>query len=261
MHIRTISEMPEKAFEDIRACIRIQERVGWYPEIVPSREFRADTIRLADESINLGYVWLAVDDAPHEENVVGYVRVTFSGSPDRHWLHEIAVDPNARSNGIGWALMQVARRTSLELGGRMLCFTFDPFEGQNGHLYLNRCGSRGYRILENFYGTMEQSGGVVLATHRLLTRWDLENPTQPAWADEEPDRFPLAELGSSSESPRHVRVELPFSLKELEPKTVQHWHEKTLPLLIEWINHREYEAVYVHTDWQAKRNYLILEKP
>ena len=260
MRIKTLSENPESAMNEIRACIGIQERIGWYPEIVPAREFRADTIRLADASINLGYVLIAVDDAPEEGTVLGYLRVTFSGSPDRHWLHEIAVDPDLRSRGIGRALMQAAGRTSLELGGRAIYFTFDPFEGQNGRLYLNRCGSRGYRVLENFYGTMERPGEAALPTHRLLTRWDLEGVLQPDWAAKRPDRFPIADECSSSENPEHVRIELPLSLEELEATAVQHWHQNVLPLLIEWINHRGYEAVYVHTDWEERRNYLVLEQ-
>ena len=260
MRIRTLSENPDSAMKEIRACIGIQERIGWYPEIVPAREFRADTIRLADASINLGYVLIAVDDTPEEETVLGYLRVSFSGSPDRHWLHEIAVDPNVRSRGTGRALMQAARRTSLELGGRAVYFTFDPFEGQNGRLYLNRCGSRGYRVLENFYGTMERPDGTALSTHRLLTRWDLVSELQPDWAAKQPDGFPTAAECSSSENPEHVLIELPFSLEELEATAVQHWHQNVLPLLIEWIDHRGYEAVYVHTDWEERRNYLVLEQ-
>ena len=106
--VRPLSKDPERALHGIDQCIAIQRAVGWGAETVPSHVFRADSLGLLTDLVDLGYVLLAEHTVSGE--VVGFGRVTYTRDPEKHWLHELAVLPHAQ--GLLY-LRQVATQTEL----------------------------------------------------------------------------------------------------------------------------------------------------
>ncbi len=101
----------------------MQKEIGWESNIVPTHIFRADSIHLVDENINLGYVLLAViSEKGSQDAVIGFARVTSTMNPKKHWLHEIAVSSKIQCQGVGYGLMKAIKKKSLELGCTELYF-------------------------------------------------------------------------------------------------------------------------------------------
>ncbi|MBN1323538.1 MAG: GNAT family N-acetyltransferase [Methanotrichaceae archaeon] len=252
VHIRLLSSKPEDAIEEIGQCVRIQEEVGYEGQIVPSHLFRAESIGLIEPSIDLGYILLALEGP----KVVGYARVVYTRDREIHWLHQIVVSPALQSQGLGFELMKAVKAKSLEMGAEVLCFTYDPFEGRNGSLYLRKCGAKGVRVLEDFYGPMGSAAHGNRKSHRLLMRWDLLGEREN-WSAE---KIPLSESLPNSWDRDILALEIPWQIGSLGGKEAALWQERTMPALVKAINQRGFQAVSLLSRPDELRNYLMLRR-
>lgn len=257
--VRMLSRDTSLAMDEIRQCVAIQKAANWYLDIVPTHVLRANTINLIDDSINLGYVLVAVKKA--DNSVVGFAMVTFTSSPGKHWGHELVISPTVRSQGVGLSIAKAVKAKSLELGGRELCGTYDPFEGQIGRLYLTKCGAKAIRVYENLYGDIKSLALGNRKTHRFLVKWDLYHDKPKS--DEETmdvEAIPIiADLSIPVSHPK-IRVEIPYRMQDLDQQEATQWQELVFPILVEAINHRGYQATYLQSKPNERRNFLILEK-
>ena len=112
------------------------------------------------------------------EEMVGLVVVLAALEPRTAYGHMLGVRDSHRDSGLGGRLSQEAIRRFRERGGRFYCFTFDPLESRNSHLYLNRHGAAGIRFERDAYGTSGAFHGG-LPMDRLLARIDLDAPPPP----------------------------------------------------------------------------------
>jgi len=248
------------AIDEIRQCIELQKDVNWHSEIVPAHVLRADSIGLVDDSVDLGYVLLAVTYNDSKESVIGFARVTSTMDLNKHWLHEIVTSSKFQSKGIGFGIMQAIRAKSLELGGKELYFTYDPFEGQNGRLYLTKCGAKVVRIHENLYGQAKSGAHANRKTHRCLVRWDLRQLSPSSRKIKDIEAIPaISDISILDMEPR-IRVEIPYKVQALSTQEAMAWQERTMPILVEAINVKGYHATYLHTLPSKRCNFLLLEK-
>ena len=244
-NIRLLSKDVNLAIHEIQQCVELQKVVGWDTEICPSHIIRADSINLVDESINLGYVLIAVVHNENQETVIGFSRVTFTRDLAKHWLHEIVICSKYQSDGIGFSMMNIIKNQSIKLGGKELYFTYDPLEGQNGRLYLTKCGAKAIRVYENFYGQPTSMAHANRKTHRVLVRWDLEHKTMPII--ENIDMIPISNDLSSLEKISQTRIEIPYNVKSLTDTEAKNWQDIIFPILQETINISGYQATYLQT--------------
>ncbi|MCP4700876.1 MAG: GNAT family N-acetyltransferase [Gammaproteobacteria bacterium] len=255
-----MSKDPSLAIDEIDQCIKLQKEIGWETNLVPAHIFRADSIGLIEENIDLGYVLLALSYKQEDkENVIGFARVSATMNPQKHWLHELAVSSEMQSQGIGYHLMKAIQKKSLELGGRELYFTFDPINGKNACLYLTKCGARAIKIYDNFYGKMAGAPHVNEKTHRFLCQWGLSAPQYKPENKNFNKIQVLADLSSLNKQ-RTFAVEVPCAVQEVDQAYALKWQEKTFPLLDAAINLQGYQAVYLYRSPDKHPNFLILDK-
>ena len=115
------------------------------------------------------------------ERLVGYV-LGFLGtdhrSPDRpamarlkHASHELAVDPEYRNQGVGFALKLAQRQWVNRQGVRLITWTYDPLLSLNAQLNIRRLGAVCDTYRENEYGKMEDRLNKGIASDRFQVDW------------------------------------------------------------------------------------------
>src|SRR5262245_8103331 len=86
-----------------------------------------------------------------------------------HWSHMLGVAPEARDSGLGTRLKLYQREVLLPLGVESVLWTFDPLEGRNAHLNLNRLGAEVVEYVEDMYaGEMGSELAHGIGTDRLI---------------------------------------------------------------------------------------------
>lgn len=184
---------------------------------VPYGAFRGDEL--------IGYVlgWMALDgDGPHVHS------------------HMLAVLPEVRSRGVGYALKLAQRAQALDAGYGVVRWTFDPLQARNAHFNMNKLGVLCDRFHRDFYGAMTDMLNRGDRSDRLVVRWDLDRrigpsaiPTRPtvdALRASGPLEMPKPERG---EEPAFapggaVRVSIPADysgLKERDPALASEWRD------------------------------------
>ena len=124
-----------------------------------------------------GHVLAAMDD----EKLVG-VLVGFIGTYDlynrqaRLTLQMVSkrmvVLPEYRNLGLAEGLKLEQRDRTIELGLKLVTWTFDPLLAPNAHLNIRKLGAVCEKFQENYYGTEGDGGLAVLgASDRLFVNW------------------------------------------------------------------------------------------
>src|SRR5262245_42137519 len=161
-----------------------------------------------------------------------------------HWSHMLGVAPEARDSGLGTRLKLFQRELLLPLGIESVLWTFDPLEGRNAHLNLNRLGAEVAEYVEDMYaGEMGSELAHGIGTDRLIVEWRLRGERAlRALAGEREDgaRFrgaPAVNVGEDGpqaagplpDLPR-VRIEIPATIQALKaerPEEAQAWRAGT----------------------------------
>jgi len=112
-----------------------------------------------------------------EEQLVGIV-FGFPGfytTPDgprlKHHSHLLAVHPDWRSEGIGFALKRAQWQMVRKQGIDRITWTFDPLLSRNAHLNITRLGAVCNSYLRSAYGEMQDGLNAGLASDRFQVDW------------------------------------------------------------------------------------------
>ena len=109
----------------------------------------------------------------------GLVAVVLAYPSDKcgeYLMHMLGVVPQQRGKGLGGKLLSDLIKMLKAKGAKKLFWTYDPFDFTNTHLYLNKTGAFGTKILLNYYGRLHSKHHGALPTHRLFCELDLKNP-------------------------------------------------------------------------------------
>jgi predicted GNAT superfamily acetyltransferase len=85
----------------------------------------------------------------------------------------LAVVPEARRSGIGYALKLAQRAWALDAGIGVARWTFDPLQARNARFNLVKLGAVADRFHRHFYGDMHDDLNRGDRSDRLEARWDL----------------------------------------------------------------------------------------
>ncbi len=96
-----------------------------------------------------------------------------------HWSDMLAVDPNARDQGIGRALKAFQRDAVRALGIGTMYWTYDPLVARNAHLNLNVLGADVAEYVPDMYGVTNSPMHDALGTDRFVVRWRLDGSRRP----------------------------------------------------------------------------------
>jgi len=109
--------------------------------------------------------------------MIGYV-LGFLGHDPSDGLHVhshmLAVVPDLRHAGVGYALKLAQRAAALDMGTHVVRWTFDPMQSRNAHFNVNKLGTTADRFHRHYYGDMADVLNRGERTDRLEARWDLD---------------------------------------------------------------------------------------
>jgi predicted GNAT superfamily acetyltransferase len=166
--VRVLTEL-----DDARAVSDVI-RATWGDWSVPPPEF----IRALQASGNAPIGAVSLEDG----SVMGFA-LGFLG-PDEEGIHlhshMLAVQPDRRSAGLGYALKLAQRAAALDAGVRVARWTFDPLQARNAYFNIAKLGTAADRFHRHFYGDMGDALNAGDRSDRLEARWELEaEPGRP----------------------------------------------------------------------------------
>jgi predicted GNAT superfamily acetyltransferase len=174
---------PCTSFEELDACVDIQEQVWGYEErdIIPRRLFVV--------ARRIGGHVIGAFLASEPDKMVGFAMALpgfRDGSPYLH-SHMLAVLPPWRNSGVGRRLKLAQRDDALNRGISLMEWTFDPLEIKNAFLNIHRLGVivRGYT--PNFYGPLHSELQAGLQSDRLHAEWWMDSSRVRAALDGTPE--------------------------------------------------------------------------
>src|SRR6266511_15033 len=167
-----------------------------------------ELIRALQGSGNLPY------GAFRDGRMIGYV-LGFLGHDPEDGLHVhshmLAVVPDLRHAGVGFALKLAQRAAALDMGAHVVRWTFDPMQSRNAHFNVNKLGTTADRFHRHYYGDMTD---VLNRGERVLLRNVDGRPVRAT------DPEPLPEGGFRIELVRDYP-----SLRERDPGAAAAWRD------------------------------------
>jgi predicted GNAT superfamily acetyltransferase len=111
----------------------------------------------------------------------------------RHHSHMLAVVPEKRDAGIGFALKRAQWQWVRQQGLDRITWTFDPLQSRNAYLNIARLGAVANTYLPEYYGEMTDAINAGMPSDRFRVDWWVNSPRVADRLDRQPRR-PL-ELG------------------------------------------------------------------
>jgi predicted GNAT superfamily acetyltransferase len=166
---------PLTTHTDFHACEEVQ-RQAWQMadlEIVPLH-------MLITVARNGGVVLGAFNGDQMVGCVFGFLGTTEGYEPEspatvrlKHCSHMLAVLPEWRSRGVGYALKLAQREGARAQGLRLMTWTYDPLESRNAHLNIARLGAVCNTYIRDLYGVMDDALNRGLFTDRFRVDWHI----------------------------------------------------------------------------------------
>jgi predicted GNAT superfamily acetyltransferase len=171
------------------------------------------------------------------ERMVGFVLgfMGWHGQGFHLHSHMLAVVPERRDAGIGYALKLAQRAASLDAGVPEVRWTFDPLVARNAHFNLVKLGAVADRFHRHFYGDMPDSLNRGDRSDRLEVLWDLRSRPPTEVRPLSPMKRVLSRMGPE-ELPRPSDVSVPPGENAAVqiPRDYPVLRERDLALAAEW---------------------------
>ncbi|MDQ0414599.1 GNAT family N-acetyltransferase [Mesobacillus stamsii] len=155
--------------------------------------------------------------------------------------HMLGIHPDYRKNGLGTKMKKLQKDIALQMGYKLIVWTFDPLESANAFLNLHKLGGIGRIYIENHYGVMDDALNSDLPTDRFLVEWwidskhvaDLRDKSKktdfPTNAIEYTDKgFPI--IADSFNPVTDATVPVPIQFQKMKKEDLQlaiDWRYKT----------------------------------
>ena len=273
--------------------IQRQVWIGAEIEIVPAHMLIA---AVHNGGLAIG-AYLVQDQHP-DDRLVGFV-FGFPGvysTPDgprlKHHSHMLAVLPDQRDLGVGFALKRAQWQMVRKQGIDRITWTYDPLQSRNAFLNISRLGTVCNTYLPDYYGPMRDGLNQGLSSDRFQVDWWVNsmrvnsrlsrrvrskldfnhyssagariiNPSQvdvTGWTvplhGEDQVQYP-PEDGSE----RILMLEIPAdinSLKAAQPEFAHRWREYTRPLFLNLFAQGYLVTDFIHTREPVPRSFYIL---
>jgi predicted GNAT superfamily acetyltransferase len=231
--------------------------------------------------VGFAYSFLAVEPGSRGEE------------PDRlrlkHHSHMLAVHPDYRSHGLGFALKRAQWQMVRRQGIGHITWTYDPLLSRNAWLNITRLGAVCSRYLENYYGEMNDELNAGLPSDRFEVDWWLNSKrvnlrlsrkrrgtldlahflsaetsiVNPSRVGEHgwPEPPEEANLPNGIELPNIILVEIPADingLKAAQPQTALRWRHTTRSILQEVFQQGYLVTDFVHLPGLHQRSFYAL---
>lgn len=94
----------------------------------------------------------------------------------KHQSHMLAVLPQFRGQGVGYALKQAQWEMAHRQGISLITWTYDPLLSENAHLNIRRLGAVCNTYIRDYYGEMNDTLNAGVASDRLQVDLWVESP-------------------------------------------------------------------------------------
>jgi predicted GNAT superfamily acetyltransferase len=217
--------------------VRVLIDLVWGEQVLPRELLRA-----------LQHAGSILIGAEADGRLVGFV-LGFAGfAPVLHvHSHMLAVLPEWRSRGVGFALKLAQRADCLDHDVEEVRWTFDPLVATNARFNLLKLGAEAIRFLPGFYGEMTDRLNRGDRSDRFEVRWRLRSPRVERAIQGAPARDPsirggplLLRAAGAPDAPEPERtpeppaegaiVEIPadhLALRRRDPGLGRRWREAT----------------------------------
>lgn len=161
-----ISIRPIKSLSDLRRCHEIQRAVWGYADLMVFPY----TILISMQH-NGGVLLGAFVNDELAGFVVGYLGM--AGAKLYLFSQRMGVLPEYQSMGLGYRLKVAQREQMLRQGIDIIVWTYDPLEGRNATLNIEKLGGVVCSYARDIYGHVQNPLQTGLTTDRFLLEWHL----------------------------------------------------------------------------------------
>jgi predicted GNAT superfamily acetyltransferase len=251
-----------KGREEIEELIELQAAVYGLP---PRDTMSPITLTaLTQEYCKTGWVLGAFQ----YRKMVAFCIALATAEPDLVYGHMLGVLADHRDSGLGNRLLMASFDLYRKSGMGRVCWTYEPLEARNAHLYLNRLGGRCVRYVEAHYH-VDPGPYRGMPLDRFLIMLEL-NRTPDRGKDLPPLRealalYPVATADHRPDAPA-VLVEIPsdfFAIKAENPAAALAWRMNTRAVLKDYVNQRGMaaDALFTQAEGDARSCYYLLKRP
>ena len=113
-----------------------------------------------------------------KDRLVGFLYSQIGKSDNQIYLLNLgmAVLPTYQNKGIGTKLNLVQREMALTQNIDLILWLYDPFEGKNALISIEKLGGIVNTYVRDIYGSVEEPRQIGLATDQFLLQWHLKHP-------------------------------------------------------------------------------------
>jgi len=182
--------------------------------------------------------------------------------------HMLGVLAEHRDSGLGNRLLKASFGLYRENGMGRVCWTYEPLEARNSHLYLNRLGGRCIRYLESHYH-VDSGPYHGMPLDRFLVMLELSKMrdcgSELSSLEEALTRYPVATFDKRPDAGA-VLLQIPgdfYALKAEDVSSARAWRMNTRTVLMDYVNQRGMAAEALFSDVQGgeRRCYYLLTGP
>lgn len=248
--------------EDLKEVVRLEEVVGGLPPIDVTSPITLTAMSMRRP--RTGYVLGAFVD----DKMVGFCLALATLEPGLIYGHMLGVDPASRDGGIGLKMLAAINDHFREAGLERSCWTFEPLEARNAHLYLNKQNARCVHYdVEHF--DLHVGIHANLPQDRFLAELVLDDERDISGGleslDEALGKYPIARPDHLPDEAT-VLAEVPpdiHGLLKVDQAAALKWRHDSRAVMVHYINDRGYVADRFYSgqlDGQ-RREFYCLTKP
>lgn len=254
-------EYREIAKDEFDEFIELQAVVGGLPPRDTMSPITFSAMSIKDPRVG----WLS--GAFHKGRMVGFINAFATARPGTVFGHMLGVLPEYRDFRVGQNLLRFSFEQYKKSHMQKVCWTYEPLESRNSHLYLNNLGGRIITYFKDHY-RLDSGLHHGMPQDRFLIEFDMDNdagrPRGQKTSEQALDDFPLASQDSLPRV-RAVLVEIPGNLREIQNRDeteMLEWRMRTREVFDEYINNRGLQAVELFSNKAdgQRRSYILLKR-
>ncbi len=232
--------------EELEEVVRLEMLVGGLPERHVTSPITLKVLTLAYPRV--GLLLGAFEDG----RMVGFDISFYTKAPDTVFGFMLAVDPACQNGGAGMRLLQHEWDIHRQNGVKRVCWSYEPLEARNAHLYLDKMGARGISYVENYY-YIHSGLHAGLPQDRLMVEARLDGAdaaaSRPEPLEQALDEYPVARAQELPDADQ-VLVEIPYRVHQLldsDPQAAMAFRMDTRAVFEHYVNDLGYAAVGLHS--------------
>ena len=247
--------------EELEEVVRLEMLVGGLPERHVTSPITLKVLTLDHPRVGLAL------GAFEDGKMVGFALSFYTNEPEMAFGFMLAVDPAAQNGGTGSRLVQREWDFHRKKGVKRVCWSYEPLEAKNAHLYLNKLGGRCVKYVEDYY-YLRTGLHAGMPQDRFMVEVNLDEvggrdfkplPLERALAE-----YPVARAGQMPEADQ-VLVEVPYRIHRLldsDPQAAQAIRADTRAVFAHYVTRQGYQAISLHSGEgpEGPRAFYLLSK-